>query len=226
MRRCLRVLLAAAVFMLGGCTLMEGTAVHLPNLDMFDEISANMSGDDPAIAVGYREQKPAPQPHTPFLGEAEDHDMSRLAEADPVIFMYCRGNEHFDAGQYERALAAYENTLVLKPEHPQARFRKGASLHMLGKFDEAVEAYDDHLALKPEDVRAHYNKGNSLSALHRWQEAEASYTRAVELDPSFANAYANRAFVLLEMGDRTGAQEDAAKARTLDASVDIPDSFE
>lgn len=214
------------MIMLGGCSLLEGTAVHLPNMDIFDEFSANLAGEDPADAVDYREQEPPPQPHTPYIGEAKEPDLSRLAEVDPVIFMYFRGNEHFDAGQYERALAAYENAIVLKPDHPQAHFRKGASLHMLGRYEAALDAYDDHLALSPGDALVHYNKANTLSALHRWQEAEESYTRAVELDSSFANAYANRAFVLLEMGDTAGAREDAATARTLDASVSIPDSLE
>ncbi|MFW5734553.1 MAG: tetratricopeptide repeat protein [Oceanidesulfovibrio sp.] len=215
-----------AALLLGGCSLLEGTAVHLPNLDMMDDFSANLSGEDPADAVDFREQDPVPVPHTPYVGEAEERDLRGLAEADPVIFMFYRGNEHFNVGNYGRALAAYENVLVLEPDHPQAHFRKGACLHMLGEYEEAIQAYNAHLALKPMDARVHYNKGNSLSALGRWQEANESYTRAVKLEPSFANAYANRAFVQLEMGNAAEALEDAATARSLNATLNIPDTFE
>lgn len=211
--------------LLGGCSLLEGKDVHLPNLDMFHEFSENMAGEDPADAVDYHEQEPLPEPHTPYVGDAEEHQLDRLAAEDPVIFMYKRGNEHFNAGEYERAVASYDNVLVLEPEHPRAHFKKGASLHMLGRYEEALEEYDAHLALKPDDAHVYYDRGNTLSAMSRWNEAVDSYTRAIKLDSSYAEAYANRAYVYLKLGDAAAASQDADRARALNPAISIPESI-
>lgn len=219
------LLLVLCLVLPGGCSLLEGKGVHLPNLDMFHEFSENMAGEDSADAVDYHEQKPLPEPHAPYVGDAEEHQLGRLATEDPVIFMYQRGNEHFNAGEYERAVASYDNVLVLEPEHPRAHFKKGASLHMLGHYEEALEEYDAHLALHPDDARVYYDKGNTLSALSRWNEAVDSYTRAIELDDSLAEAYANRAYVYLKLGDAAKASQDVDRAKALNPAVSIPESI-
>lgn len=65
-----------------------------------------------------------------------------------------------------------------------------------------------------------YNLGIRFESLGRGEEAEAMYREAAEGSPGFAAAWNNLGGVLLEKGDRAGAE--AAFGRAIDADPDYP----
>jgi Ca-activated chloride channel family protein len=129
--------------------------------------------------------------------------------ADTPRALAQQGNEHYEAGRYAEALAAYEQigeeadqTFTTELLHNRA-----ATHFKLGDFDEARELWVRAAGLKDEpfEAAARYNLGNCdyLEALQAVQEQNASravelldrataqYRDALRLDSTLADARAN-----------------------------------
>jgi len=99
----------------------------------------------------------------------------------------------------DEALAGYDRTLALKPDHADAHNNRGLALHQLQRFGEALASYDGALALRPDYAQALYNRGVTLQALQRFEEALASYDRVLARQPEYADALSNRGVTLHEL---------------------------
>lgn len=98
----------------------------------------------------------------------------------------------------------------------QAR-RSGASLSSLVKLWAIRDAVDHTLALAPEFSDALYGKGAFLCSVPRLlggdpAQGERLVRRAIEIDPDFVGARLFLAQRLLDRGDRTEAEAQAARA--------------
>ncbi len=102
------------------------------------------------------------------------------------------GNDHYNAGRYEEALAAYEQAIRLDPNYAFAHWGKGNVLRDLKRYEEALAACDRAILLGANHASVYYNKGNALSYLKRYDEALAAYEHALRLDPNNALAYNNK----------------------------------
>lgn len=87
-----------------------------------------------------------------------------------------------DAGREDEAIARYEETLVLVPDHALARRNRdilvanraeheAAELASLNRFQDAIARYEEALQLDPTRVHARAGRGIALSRLQRWSEA-------------------------------------------------------
>lgn len=132
-----------------------------------------------------------------------------LADAPSQRELIARGNEHYAAGRYAEALAAYENAGEADAEAPSAELlhNQAAAQFKLGEIDEARELWVRAASLKDAkfEAAARYNLGNcdyadALSAvqgqnvqgaLELLDRALAQYRDAVRLDQALANARAN-----------------------------------
>ena len=121
-----------------------------------------------------------------------------------VLDQLCdKGDEHFDDGRLDQALAIFDALLALDPKHVRAHINRGGALANIGDSAGALAAYDAALALDPEHVLAHYNRGVVL-----WDQGEgdrdgalAAFDAAVALDPDYALAHYRRGLVLGAKGD-------------------------
>ena len=121
----------------------------------------------------------------------------------------------FKAGQYEEALAAYEQAIQLKPNVAYAYNNKGVILGKLKRYEEELSAYELAIRLAPNYARAYNNKGVVLAGLKRFEEALVAYEQAIQLNPSFAHPYYGKGIVLEQFGKQVEAQQAYAKAREL-----------
>jgi tetratricopeptide (TPR) repeat protein len=128
------------------------------------------------------------------------------------------GTAHFFSKRFDEALAAYEKAIALKPDHPDAWYKKGLVLVMLGRHDEALAAYEKGIALKPDHPDVWFSKGMSLYALGRHDEALAAYEKAIEFEPDDSAAWYARACVYALKGDSRRALDDLRRAIELDTS--------
>jgi len=88
----------------------------------------------------------------------------------------------YKLGQYDQALALYEEYLEKAPKDAQLRFLalegRAQTLQALGRNDEALQAWDRLAAEAPAyEDRALYGKGLLLEELQRWDDARAAYQK-------------------------------------------------
>jgi predicted O-linked N-acetylglucosamine transferase (SPINDLY family) len=99
-------------------------------------------------------------------------------------------------GRPDDALAACDQGLVSRPQHPGALLERGNALAALKRYDEALASYDAFVAFGAVHPDAFNNRGNVLSLLGRHRDALDSYGRALALQPDHLDALNNRANAL------------------------------
>ena len=63
-----------------------------------------------------------------------------------------RGNARSDRGQFEDAIADYDQALELQPDNAFAYDHRGSMKMALGQFGDAIADYDQALKLRPDDA--------------------------------------------------------------------------
>ena len=79
---------------------------------------------------------------------SELHYSKLLTDVDTLIQ---RGLENIKNENFEKALAFFEQALLLKPDDPDLWNHKGIVLRSLGRYDEAADCYNRSLQLDPRD---------------------------------------------------------------------------
>ncbi len=93
-----------------------------------------------------------------------------------------KGNEAFEKGNYQEALAFYEAAGEQEPESPAVWFNKGDALYKQGRFAEAADAYEQAAILSDDawlQARSKFNRGNA-EFRRALGEAQADPGRAAE----------------------------------------------
>jgi tetratricopeptide (TPR) repeat protein len=78
-----------------------------------------------------------------------------------------RGYFHFNRGEYELALTAYEQALKLDAHDADSYSGKGDTLKELHRYKEALAAYQQALCLDPLDLEVQTRRNNILKMLRR-----------------------------------------------------------
>jgi Ca-activated chloride channel family protein len=103
------------------------------------------------------------------------------------------GNRHYDAGDLERALAAYTEAQVDAPDAAELHYDIGNVLYRQADFEGAVEAFERALASAGPALRADaaFNLGNARYRQKEFAEAVEAYRRALEARPADGDAKRN-----------------------------------
>ncbi|MDR2212149.1 MAG: tetratricopeptide repeat-containing glycosyltransferase family protein [Pseudomonadales bacterium] len=107
--------------------------------------------------------------------------------------------EHHQRGQFQQAIAVYDQVLALAPDNVEAYYNQAIALSRLGRRGEALKNYERAITLQANSHLLHFGRGNELDALGRYEEALASYERASNFKPDFFEAYDNRGNVLSKL---------------------------
>ena len=122
-----------------------------------------------------------------------------------------RGNAYHEAGDYERALEAYNSALKLAPDNYQGLNNRGNALGRLGRFEEALRDYGRALGLAPTALEGSItlvNRGATLHGMGRPEQALRDYAQALQLSPANPAALFNRGTALMEMNRHEEAIDD------------------
>jgi len=137
------------------------------------------------------------------------------AEASEIFF---KGNQHFDAGEYEAALASYDAVLRIDRGYAEAWANRGAALYQLNRNSAAFRSFSRAVDLSPDLVIAWEGLGNVCAALDNPEEAAACYREVVARDPTAACAWAALGDILLDLGMYQESQRAYEEAIALDRS--------
>jgi predicted O-linked N-acetylglucosamine transferase (SPINDLY family) len=111
-------------------------------------------------------------------------------------------------GETAAALKAYDQALVLVPDHEAAAGNRAALLAESGRLEEAQAAFEELARKAPRSASAHANFGALLRDRGDLAAARQSLERALKLDAALAPARMTLALTLLDSGDLAGAQRE------------------
>jgi tetratricopeptide (TPR) repeat protein len=122
---------------------------------------------------------------------------------------YRNGLNSLWLGNYEGALASFENAVNKNPDRAETWIQVGYCKVKQGRTAEAVRAYRQALKLRPHSVEAHNKLGDAYYYLSNFREAIKAYEQAARLRPDLPEAFYNLAITYLEIGDRAAAHAHA-----------------
>jgi len=140
------------------------------------------------------------------------------AEEFTAIDYLNRGLTFNNLGQYERAIADFDQALHLNSKLPLAYNNRGATFRNLGQEQRAIADFDQALRLDPNLALAYSNRGLSCSKLGQYERAIADFDQALRLDPNLALAYSNRGLNYSRLGKEQQAIADFDRALRLDST--------
>lgn len=119
-------------------------------------------------------------------------------------------------GRVDAALAAFEQSLVLQPDHAQAANGRASLLASLGRSDEAMACLAHALRQQPANIDAHVNLGILLEQHGDAAAALTHYDAALRLAPDCRAARLNRSALHLSQRRFEAALDDANALLHLD----------
>jgi Tfp pilus assembly protein PilF/peroxiredoxin len=132
--------------------------------------------------------------------------------------VYRLGTLLVKTGQTDKARAAFERALALKPDLAEASNDLGALLAQGGDVPAAIERFRAALAAAPDYPDALNNLGYALLLTGHRAEARELYEKALKLQPDFAEALNNLGLILGQDGQLDRAEE--CFRRALEARAD------
>lgn len=144
---------------------------------------------------------------------------SRNDSDSSAEWWYRNGLNSLWLGNYEGALASFENAVNKNPDRAEAWIQVGYCKVKQGRTAEAVRAYRQALKLRPNSVEAYNKLGDAYYYLSNFREAVRAYEQAARLRPDLPEAFYNLAVTHLEIGDRAAAQAYARHLQPLDAEL-------
>jgi tetratricopeptide (TPR) repeat protein len=111
---------------------------------------------------------------------------SMIEPRNPGDFAYLEANTLFEDGEYQRALAKYDEALKADGNHIHALRGRARSLMQLGQSAQALAAFNTAIALEPEFGATYANRGVLHDRMGRYQQAIDDYEHALKLDPELA----------------------------------------
>jgi tetratricopeptide (TPR) repeat protein len=125
------------------------------------------------------------------------------------------GQAHDGRGQFDAAVRAYDQALLLRRDFVEAYNNRGAAYEAMGQLEAALKDYDKAIDLQPAATEAHCNRGNIHQRMGHYEAAIADYDKALALKPNLAAAYQNRAIAHSQMGtfDKAWADVKALRSR-------------
>jgi tetratricopeptide (TPR) repeat protein/S1-C subfamily serine protease len=114
--------------------------------------------------------------------------------------------------RYDRAIAAIDTAIGLKPKDPILNNEKAGILSLNKQYAAAISIYDNLINTSQPEAYAYNNRGLIKIQSKDFQGAISDFNRAIEINPKFAFAYVTRSAAKLGLKDVQGAIFDCNRA--------------
>jgi CHAT domain-containing protein/Flp pilus assembly protein TadD len=135
-----------------------------------------------------------------------------------------KGNDAFERGEYEEAIASYEEALKSNPslhKEQEASTNCGRAEGRLEKHVRAIASFDKALALNPDSLKALNGRCAALIGLGKNIEALPCLEKILELNPDDPKALCNKGIAWLHLGHYQKAIEALDKALKIEPDCSI-----
>jgi tetratricopeptide (TPR) repeat protein len=141
----------------------------------------------------------------PFSKDPLENKEEITESKDPEVWNK-KGNIHFQNGEYDKAIAAYNKAIELDRSFGWPYNNLAHTYLILGKFPEAILLYKKSTTLlknKEETAAAWNSLGNIHRHLNEYEMALSAYQKADEIDPQNAGKRDNLSLASLEPNSRS-----------------------
>ncbi len=136
-------------------------------------------------------------------------------DSDPKEYYY-KGNDHYEKGNYDKAIENYNTAIILNPNFPEAYFNRGLCYYVKKDYDKAIKDYTKAAEQDSENPVIFNNRGDAYYRKQEYNKAIMDYDKAVTLNSSYLKSYYNRGLAYAVLEDYDKAIEDFSKVIELD----------
>lgn len=120
-----------------------------------------------------------------------------------------QGLARMDAGDYEGAIALFDNAIKLSlGDIAEVYVCRGEAFGYLGRWQDAEQSINEALRHQPYLATAYNERGNVRRFQGQIEDAIADYTMAIHIDATYYEAYYNRALAYEECKQFDDAEDD------------------
>jgi tetratricopeptide (TPR) repeat protein len=148
----------------------------------------------------------------PAIGAAQNE--AALGDDPDPVRLFERGQAAHARGDFDRALALYDEALKVRPEFPEAEFQKGTALLSLNRLAEAEPSFRRAIQLRNNWALPYSALGVLLTRLGRDAEGVSLLQQALQFDKHDSLALRVLASLKLRAGDTAEALRLAQHATT------------
>ena len=141
---------------------------------------------------------------------------SALGQSDAAKEQYRLGDELYDQGKLDEAIARFTAAIRLDPKYVDAYAFRGYIWQFRKDYDKSIADFNEAIRLDPKDAWAYNNRGNAWDDKGEYDKAFPDYNEAIRLDPKSIMAYNNRGLTWGAKGEYDKAIADYNEAVRLD----------
>jgi tetratricopeptide (TPR) repeat protein len=135
------------------------------------------------------------------ISSAQNHS-ANTAEADrpqpnDAKHLLALGNQSIAQGDYDEAIAVFQDLIKLSPRHAIALNNLGAALFKVGRYKEAEGCFQQAIKVAADYADPHSNLGNLQLMRGHFADAERSLRYALKINPRFVDARNNLGLTLV-----------------------------
>ena len=141
-----------------------------------------------------------------------------LSAFNLTIAFYNRGTAWNSKGNYDRAIADFNEAIQLRPEYALAYNNRGNAWGNKNDYERAIGDYSEAIRLNPKYALAYSNRGTAWNHKGDYDRAIADYSEAIRLNPKYARAYLHRGVTRFAQGRFELANADFSEALRVNPS--------
>lgn len=155
------------------------------------------------------------------IAACSDAIASGAYKGDRLAELYnSRGAEWRLRNNYERAIADYNEALLLAPHYVAALNNRCWALAAVGRAKEALDDCNVSLRVRPNNDSAHHNRALANFRLGNLDDALRDCEIALKANPQRSQALYLRGLIKLRRGDTLGGNTDVAAAKKIRTAVE------
>ena len=147
-------------------------------------------------------------------GKLSIPDMPDLAG----VYFY-QGLRHYDLGEWEKAITAFEEAIGIRPDSEVTYFSLGVAYSRLEIWEEALASFTRAVELDPDYAEAYLGIGIAFSMLGWDKVALQALEKAIRIKPKYAQAHYALGLSYLKLGDKNSALKELRILKTLDRNL-------
>ncbi len=128
------------------------------------------------------------------------------------------GNQYMNQGDYDLAIAEFNEMMKINPDEPTAYINRGAAYFKKQQMDLAIADFNKAIQLNPTFALTYRDRGIAYYYQGDFDAALADMEKAIQLDPRVAQSYLGRGRIYIKKGMIEKAVADFNK--TLELSND------